>query len=48
MKSSKMKYEIIEDNIIDKDVAKPFKILSAYLITTATTMPPKAYYINIE
>lgn len=27
---------------MDKEVANPFKILSAYLITAATTRPPSA------
>jgi hypothetical protein len=27
---------------MDKEVAKPFKILSAYLITAAITRPPSA------
>ena len=41
-KSFKQQNEIIEDNIIDRDVPKPFNILSAYLITAATTNPPIA------
>ena len=31
-----------DERIIDKDVANPFKILSAYFITVATTRPPIA------
>lgn len=33
----------ISDNIIDMDVANPFKILSAYFIAAATNSPPQAY-----
>jgi hypothetical protein len=29
--------------MIEIEVAKPFKILSAYLITAAITRPPKAF-----
>lgn len=32
--------EIIQDRIMAADVAKPFKILSAYFTTTATNKPP--------
>ena len=42
-KSLRKKYETIEDKIIEIDVAKPFRILSAYLITAAMTKPPSAY-----
>jgi len=30
------------DKMIEMDVAKPFKILSAYLMTAATSKPPDA------
>ena len=34
--------ETIVDITIDKDVAKPLRILSAYFTVTATTKPPTA------
>lgn len=33
---------MIVDNIMDKEVANPFKMLSAYLMTAAITRPPSA------
>jgi len=42
MKSLRKKYETTEDKIIEIDVAKPLRILSAYLITRATIRPPAA------
>ena len=38
--SSQMK-EMMAENTSDTDVAKPFKMLSAYLITAATIRPPR-------
>lgn len=43
MKSFNKKQETIDDKIIEIEVANPFKILSAYLITAAITKPPKAF-----
>jgi hypothetical protein len=42
-KSFSTKYEIIDERIIDNEVANPFKILSAYLITAAIVKPPTAF-----
>lgn len=33
----------MEDTTIDIAVANPFRILSAYFMTVATTSPPNAY-----
>ncbi len=41
-KSFSKKQDTTEDKIIEIDVANPFKILSAYLITAAITSPPNA------
>jgi len=41
-KSLRKKYETTDDSIIDIEVANPFRILSAYLITAAITNPPSA------
>lgn len=41
-KSSSQKYEIKVERIIESDVAKPFSMLSAYLMTAAITSPPRA------
>lgn len=41
-KSSSQKYEINVERIIESDVAKPFSMLSAYLMTAAITSPPSA------
>ena len=42
LRSLRMRYERAEDKMIEIDVAKPFKMLSAYLTVGATTRPPKA------
>ena len=41
-KSSSQKKEITVDTRIDSDEANPLRMLSAYLITAATTNPPTA------
>ena len=41
-KSFKTKYEKTEDTIIEIEVAKPLRMLSAYFTVMATTSPPKA------
>ena len=41
-KSFKTKQENTEDTIIEIEVAKPLRMLSAYLTVIATTSPPKA------
>ena len=41
-KSWNTTYENKHDKIIEMDVAKPFRMLSAYLITAATSKPPDA------
>ena len=41
MWKSKSTTDARKDRMIDNDVAKPFRILSEYLITTAVTNPPK-------
>lgn len=33
----------MDDRMMDNEVANPFKILSAYLITAAITSPPRAF-----
>lgn len=42
LKSCSRKYEMSVDTMMDRDVANPLRMLSAYLITTAITSPPKA------
>ena len=42
-KSFMTRYENTEDTIIEIEVAKPLRILSAYLTVMATTNPPKAW-----
>jgi len=37
-----MKYDTSEERTIEREVAKPFRILSAYFITAATIRPPAA------
>jgi hypothetical protein len=41
-KSFKIKYETTDERIIESEFAKPFIILSAYLITAAIIKPPTA------
>jgi hypothetical protein len=41
-KSLRKKYEMTEERTMDRAAAKPFKMLSAYLMTAATTNPPSA------
>ena len=42
VKSWRKKYEIMHDKTMERDVAKPLTILSAYLITLAIIKPPNA------
>ena len=42
LKSSNRKYEMTADVMMDTEVANPLRMLSAYLMTTATTNPPRA------
>lgn len=42
LKSSNRKYEMSVDKMMDREVANPLRMLSAYLMTTAMTKPPKA------
>ena len=42
-KSFRIKKEIREETMIEIEVAKPFKMLSAYFMTTATVIPPSAW-----
>ncbi len=46
MKSCRTRYEIIEERMIDSEVANPFKMLSAYFITAAMTKPPHAFKLH--
>lgn len=41
-KSCNQKKDINVERIMDNDVANPFKMLSAYLMTAAITRPPRA------
>lgn len=41
LKSSNTKYEINVEMMMDREVANPLRMLSAYLITIATTNPPR-------
>lgn len=43
VKSLSTKYETTDERIIERDVAKPLIMLSAYLITAAIIKPPTAY-----
>lgn len=42
LKSSNRKYEMSVDTMMDREVANPLRMLSAYLMTTAMTNPPTA------
>lgn len=42
LKSFSRKYEINVETMMDREVANPLRMLSAYLMTTATTKPPRA------
>lgn len=42
LKSSNTKYEMRAEMMMDREVAKPLRMLSAYLMTMATTKPPTA------
>lgn len=42
LKSFRRKYEMRVETMIDTEVANPFRMLSAYFITTAMTSPPTA------
>lgn len=42
LKSFNRKYEMTADMMMDREVANPLRMLSAYLMTTATTNPPRA------
>ena len=41
-KSLRRKKDIREERMMEREVANPFRILSAYFITTATIIPPNA------
>ena len=41
-RSSKSSQDTRPDTMMDTEVAKPFRMLSAYLMVAATTNPPKA------
>lgn len=45
-KSWSQKYDIRVDRMMDSDVAKPLRMLSAYLMTAAMTRPPSAWRNN--
>ena len=38
-----MKNDTIEDSMIEREVANPLRMLSAYFMTTATMIPPSAW-----
>ena len=42
LSSPRMKNEPTDEKMIGKDAANPLRMLSAYLIVTATNRPPKA------
>jgi len=42
MLKSKIKYDTAHDKIIEIELAKPFKMLSACFTTIATIIPPTA------
>lgn len=41
-KSFRKKNATKEDSMMEREVAKPLRILSAYFMTMATAMPPRA------
>lgn len=45
-KSCSQKYDIRVDRMMESDVAKPLRMLSAYLMTAAMTRPPSAWRNN--
>lgn len=45
-KSCNQKYDISVDRMMESDVAKPLRMLSAYLMTAAMTRPPSAWKNN--
>lgn len=45
-KSCSKKYDIRVDRMMESDVAKPLRMLSAYLMTAAMTRPPSAWRNN--
>lgn len=45
-KSCSKKYDISVDRMMESDVAKPLRMLSAYLMTAAMTRPPRAWREN--
>lgn len=45
-KSCSQKYDIRVDRMMESDVAKPLRMLSAYLMTAAMTRPPSAWKNN--
>lgn len=42
-KSLRTKYDTTDERIIERELAKPLMILSAYFITAAMIKPPTAY-----
>lgn len=42
-KSCSQKYDMRVDRMMESDVAKPLRMLSAYLMTAAMTRPPSAW-----
>lgn len=45
-KSCSQKYDMRVDRMMESDVAKPLRMLSAYLMTAAMTRPPIAWRNN--
>lgn len=45
-KSCSQKYDMRVDRMMESDVAKPLRMLSAYLMTAAMTRPPSAWRNN--
>lgn len=45
-KSCSQKYDMSVDRMMESDVAKPLRMLSAYLMTAAMTRPPSAWRNN--
>ncbi len=41
-RSLRRRYERTDERMMEMEVAKPFRMLSAYLTVRATTSPPKA------
>ena len=39
---------MMDERTIDNAAAKPFKMLSAYFMTAATTNPPRAFRVGRE